>query len=289
VSKHKLDAACRPDAAFHTEVGPVRKNNEDTALCLLDKGLFIVADGMGGAAAGEVASNIAAETLSMLADGLDTLRETLTETLMSENPGFFDKSAPDENNLREYIDTLKGGAPLTEESLIATVMMIAHGRILREAAKKPHLTGMGTAAAAAWIKGCTAYVGHVGDCRVYHERNGVLTRLTNDHSLVGTLVRAGKISEEESLRHPMRNLLTQVLGGETIPVPEVLSRALQPSDRLLMCSDGVWGGVTDEAIGAALAEKLPPLVTSMRLVRAAYKGGSKDNATALVITVGGRR
>lgn len=275
---------CKPDAAFHTEVGPVRKNNEDAALCLLDKGLFIVADGMGGAAAGEVASAIAVNTLAMLADCCATLRETLA----SENPDFFENlGTPDaDDTLRQYIDALADDVPRTEEFLITMVMMIAHWRILREVLKKPQLTGMGTAAVAAWIKDCTAFIGHVGDCRVYHERGGVLTRLTNDHSLVGTLVRAGKISEAESLRHPMKNLLTQVLGGEATPVPEVLSCDIQPSDRLLLCSDGVWGGLKDEEIGVSLMEKLPPLVTSMRLVRAAYRGGSKDNATALTITVG---
>jgi protein phosphatase len=275
---------CKLDAAFHTEVGPVRKNNEDAALCLLDKGLFIVADGMGGAAAGEVAAAIAVGTLSMLPECCAALRETL----LAEDPDIFTRrEAPDADNaLQEYIDAVRDDVPRTEESLISMVMMIAHGRILREGFKKPQLAGMGTAVVAAWIKDCKAYIGHVGDCRVYHERDGVLKRLTNDHSLVGTLVRSGKITEAESLRHPMKNLLTQVLGGEATPVPEVLSCDLMPADRLLLCSDGVWGGIQDDEIGAALMEKLPPLVTSMRLVRAAYRGGSKDNATALAITVG---
>ncbi len=237
-----------------SDVGCQRQNNEDyygswqssSADEFARKGLLVVvADGMGGYEGGQEASRIAVETLQRI---------------------YSQPSAT---------------APQT---LLTRGLIEAHSRIKQYAIEHPALLGMGTTCTAAAVVGKSLYYGHVGDSRLYLIRNGEISRLTRDHSYVGRLVESGAISPEEAEIHAQRHILTAALGAGDEIIPDVPDQAiqLQENDILVLCSDGLWGQVSDPEI-AKIASSASPAQACRELVQLARARGGPDNITVQVL------
>jgi len=259
-------------AATHT--GVRRESNEDSYCARPDLGLFVVADGVGGYEAGEIASRAATEGVELaVADTRNWTEETTWPFVYQPSLGL-------DGNRMNWAFHLAN-------QRIRTEVVTAHGR-----------QGMATTVAAVLfetdgsgvkepIRGAT--VGHVGDSRVYRWRSGRLDRLTRDHSWVEEQVRAGSLTPEEARRHPRRNLLTRALTGNGEPQPDFGWAPLAPGDALLLCTDGLFGVLPDAQIAAILAEDTDATRAAAHgticdaLVHAANLGGGPDNITAILV------
>jgi PPM family protein phosphatase len=233
------------EAAGQTDVGQVRTTNEDAFGLCVEAGVFALCDGMGGAAAGEVASRIA----------VDTLIERLC-------------AAESQENRRRVL-----------EEAIDTANRLVHARAEKEAA----LHGMGTTLVALAIGHDRALIGHVGDSRCYLYRHGALTRQTHDHSLVDEQVRLGQLTPDEAERSPLRNVITRAIGTQTSVSADIAELDLQPNDILMLCSDGLTKEIPDEQIAALLGETRDLEELCGRLISAAKAAGGHDNVTAVVV------
>ena len=206
-------------------------------------GLFVVADGMGGHNAGEVASALAVKTL------------------------------------HEFI----GQADDTSESTIAEALVLANDQVLSAATQNATYEGMGTTVVAACVTDGSLVFGNVGDSRIYLMRGGSLEQLTDDDSWVSRVLPADAIGTEEASRHPMRHVLTKVVGLREDMEPSVGSSTFQSGDMLLLCSDGLHGVVNDDAIAALLGRGSSVEEIAGQLVEKALDSGSTDNITAVVV------
>ncbi|MDW7711346.1 MAG: protein phosphatase 2C domain-containing protein [Deferrisomatales bacterium] len=237
----------RCEAGFATETGS-RRNNQDAVAVDPAEGYAVVADGMGGAPAGEVASRIAVTAVS--------------EVLAGELPR--PRSA--------------------EEHRFAVLWAIAEAnRHIYEASRRaPHLRGMGTTVVILLLREGRFWTANVGDSRAYRLRDGSLTQLSRDHSLVQRRLEAGLITPEEARWQPDCNVLTRVLGTDPTVEPELREGEAAPGDVFVLTSDGVHGVLTDEAIRRAVAGRTPAAATRELVGRALAEGG-RDNATAAVL------
>lgn len=246
--------------AVSTDPGLRRTSNEDSYSTRPDVGLFVVADGMGGHVAGEVASRVAVEAIEAF------IEETAGADKNRTWPFPFDLTLSLEAN------RLKGA------------FRLANRRIASAIADSQDLRGMATTASAVLIGRSSASVGHVGDSRVYVLREGILSQITHDHSWVEEQVRAGTLSPSAARQHPWRNVVTRALSGGEDPEVDVTEVAPCGGERYLLCSDGLFGVVADERIASILGEPGVPLEEiCRRLVDAANQAGGPDNITALVI------
>jgi len=243
-----------------TDTGPVRAANEDAHLVDIEQRLFAVADGMGGHNAGEVASKLALEAL----DGF--VRRSATDTDLSWPYGVLPDLSFLANRLR-------------------TALHLANRRVLRAAESHDDYTGMGTTVVAVLVDGERAAIGHVGDSRIYHWSGGTLTPVTRDDSWAAALIAQG-LSTEDLARHPMRHVLTNVVGARDQVEVHVREVAVQPGDRLLLCSDGLHEPLSNERLARILGEGDVEAVAT-RLVKEALERGTSDNVTALVVEIGG--
>ncbi len=234
-------------AISHT--GKVRSNNQDSGYS--GSNLFVVADGMGGHAGGDVASSLAVHRLQQL-----------------DEP--FPSPAAAELALRDAI----GDAAI---ELIDTVSI------------RPELAGMGTTVSALMMVDEYAVIAHIGDSRIYLYRDGALTQITTDHTFVQRLVDSGRITPEEARYHPRRSVLMRVL-GDMDPNPEVDTFIMptQDGDRWLLCSDGLCGVVDDTHTAKAMGLGWPPGRTADNLLKQALDGGAPDNVTMVLVDVGGQ-
>jgi PPM family protein phosphatase len=216
--------------------------------------LFLVADGMGGHQAGEVASALSAITIEAFL--LNTLKR------------FFSLKAPEEQNvMREFQDALRQ----------------ADARIFEEAAQHPELIGMGTTLTMAFAVDWKLFVAHAGDSRCYLFSRGKLQQETQDHTVVAEMVRLGTLSPEGASRHPSRHVVTNVLGGHEPGVRvEMHKLDLEPEDVVVLCSDGLTRMLPDARIAALLQEEQEPRRACERLVAEANERGGTDNITAIV-------
>ena len=213
--------------------------------------LLIVADGMGGHRGGEQASALAVTTIE------DFLLNTL-----------------------RWFYRLQGEAVLSEFQL---ALRAADDRIFAEAERHPGLRGMGSTVTMAYVVERTLYVVHAGDSRLYVLRGGKLYQLTTDHTIVGELLRNQVITPENAATHPMRNIVTNSVGGATPGVDaEVHKLPLEPDDRLLLCTDGLTNMVPGEEITGILIAEADPAAACARLIERANALGGNDNITALV-------
>jgi serine/threonine protein phosphatase PrpC len=249
----------RLEANAWTDPGPVRENNEDTFLVDQDNGLFVVADGMGGHAAGEVASRLATETIHDLLQGGEDPDETRLDRAV-QDPG---------DVLRERL---------------RYAMNQASARIRREAQIKPAYTGMGTTVVVLLIEGDQAHVAHVGDSRIYMYRDGQLARLTRDHTVVQQEIDAGRLTPEMARQVAHRNYLTQSVGYHGPVEPDTSTRHLQPGDLFVLCSDGVTDPLDDRRI-AEICSTAYPTDLAETLVREALEAGGEDNITVVTVRV----
>ena len=226
-----------------TDAGLVRPGNEDAYL--VAPPLYVVADGMGGHRAGEVAARLAVTTLSTRAPEIalgdaDTLVQALHE---------------------------------------------ANSIILRASQEDERLRGMATTCTAALVRGRVARIAHVGDSRAYLFREGRLTQVTDDHSVVAQLVREGYLTPQEAAVHPRRNVIMRALGSIEDVEIDTAEAILDAGDRLLLCSDGLTNCLDDAAIASLLRDGRDARSTAQRLVERANAAGGPDNITVVIVDV----
>lgn len=236
-----------------SDPGPMRACNEDRWHADAVQSLFALADGMGGAGAGEVASDIAVSGVA--------------------------------SDVRAGLD-----AGMTASESLVRAGAQAHGRILAAARARPECLGMGSTLVAAVVTEATLTVAHVGDSRAYVLRDRALTRLTEDHSMMQQLVQAGRISAAQGRRMASKGPLTRALGASgAAPVVQVCEASWQPQDLLVLCSDGLSDALDDDALCDAIVRLLHETQhdlnrTAQGLVQAALSAGSRDNVTVLLAT-----
>ncbi len=248
--------------AVSTDPGLRRTSNEDSFATRADVGLFVVADGMGGHVAGEVASRVAVEAIEAF------IQETAVVDKNRTWPFPFDPALS------------------LEANRLKAAFRLANRRIASAIADSQDLRGMATTASAVLIGKASASVGHVGDSRVYVLRDGALSQITHDHSWVEEQVRAGTLTPSAARQHPWRNVVTRALSGGEDPEVDVVEVAPAPGERYLLCSDGLFGVVADDRIAAILGQTGVPLEAICKhLVEAANDAGGPDNITALVLAI----
>ncbi|WP_257460528.1 Stp1/IreP family PP2C-type Ser/Thr phosphatase [Archangium lipolyticum] len=247
----------RIEVAGTTHVGMKRNHNEDNYLILSDENLCCVADGMGGHSSGEIASKIA----------VDELAEFFRMTARDQDvtwPFKMDKA-------RNY-----------DENRLATGIKLANKSIYEKACTDTKYKGMGTTIVSLHFINDTAYVGHVGDSRVYFFRQGVLKQVTEDHSLLNDYLKAKKLSPEEIENFPHKNVIVRALGmKETVQV-DVAKVEPQEGDVFLLCSDGLSGMVTDPQMQEILARTMELDKACSQLIDLANAAGGNDNVTCVL-------
>ncbi|MEA2434113.1 MAG: family protein phosphatase [Actinomycetota bacterium] len=227
-----------------SDVGRVREANEDSYL--IDEPLYVVADGMGGHLAGDVASDTAVKTIKSGADA----------------------SAPD-----------------GPDALIQLVRD-ANKKIWERSQSDASLRGMGTTTTLVLVEGEEAHLAHVGDSRAYLFRDGDLSQITEDHTLVGRMVREGRLRPEEAERHPQRSIITRALGVDSDVDVDTITLRLQEGDRILINSDGLTSMLSEPQIRDVLASEPDPQRAADRLVELANEAGGEDNITVLILDFG---
>ena len=240
-----------------SDVGHVRAENEDAWLIERFQGagmppatLLLVADGMGGAAAGEVASSMATEIVS--------------------------------SRLGEFFRVAYGAPPERLGAVLAEAFDVANGRIHDAAGHDTKLRGMGTTATAVLIAGDVLCVGHVGDTRACLLRGGRVTRLTRDHSLVQHLIDIGDLTSEQAVTSPQRNALLRALGTQPSVTTDVVTHRLRDGDTILLCSDGLWATLADDEIAEIVDRVDNPAGACAALVDAANARDGRDNVTVVI-------
>jgi PPM family protein phosphatase len=227
------------DTIWKTDTGRQRRDNEDNAFVRAP--LFVVADGMGGAQAGEVASKLAVEEFQQALPDQGSAEERLTDRIRAANRRIYDLSRTEHEH-----------------------------------------AGMGTTLTAAYLDDDHLAVAHVGDSRAYIFRDGELTRLTQDHSLVEELVRQGKLTEEQAAEHPQRSIITRALGIEGDVDVDTWSYPMRAGDVVLLCSDGLTSMIGEEQIGRILAGERSLGRAAEQLIGAANDAGGRDNITVVL-------
>ena len=247
----------RIEAEGLTDVGRKRSHNEDSFRIAPEFGLYMVADGMGGHAAGEVASRLA----------VDTMRE------------FFSATAADPERTWPYkMDRSKG----YEENRLITAIKLSNLRIYESAQRNSNQRGMGTTLVSIFAVDDGVYIAHVGDSRVYRIRDGRMEQLTEDHSLINDLKKMKKMTEEEIEAFPQKNVILRALGmKETVKV-DTRFESPREGDIYLICSDGLAGPVTDEQILQTILYAPDLKTASQRLIDAANAAGGPDNVTCVL-------
>jgi serine/threonine protein phosphatase PrpC len=243
------------EARGSTHVGRVRAVNQDSFLCDLERKLFVIADGMGGHAGGEIASSLAVI------------------------------------NVRNYLDKNIARQPLPLDatinakflSIVSASISYACEKIYERSLEEPVLKGMGTTLSVMKIEGAVAYFGHVGDSRVYVLRQGYLYQLSTDHSLVGEQVRAGLITKEEAERHHLRNVVTRSVGYQENEDVDVYTLVIEDGDLFLLCSDGLHGKISEVLISELCSNH--GIYAVEHLINAANSAGGEDNISAIVVQV----
>ena len=240
-----------------TDVGMKRENNEDSFLVNEDLGLYVVCDGMGGHAGGETASRLAVQTIE---------RELISARLRPDDP-FASK------------------APLAESPLAGALREAVEGAcsaVFRTSKMNGELHGMGTTCISLLINGEHALVGHVGDSRAYLVRDGEVTQVSEDHSLVNEQVRAGLLTAEEAKTSRLKNIITRSVGFEEDVLVDVLGVESHVGDKLLLCSDGLANLVDNQEIRDYLVENALEDVPR-KLIALANERGGDDNITAIAV------
>ena len=225
--------------ACQSDTGLQRRGNEDSAYAAAP--LFVVADGMGGARAGEVASQIAIETFQQGLDGSGSPEERLAERAREANRRIYERSRAESG---------------------------------RE--------GMGTTLTAVYLDDTQVAIAHVGDSRAYMFRDGALSRLTQDHSLVDELVRQGKLTEEQAAEHPQRSIITRALGPEADVTPDTFTYPVRAGDVVLLCSDGLTSMISEEVMRTVLASEGSLDEAARKLIAQANEAGGRDNITVVL-------
>ena len=236
----------RIQAAAASDVGQQRRANEDCFAIAAEHGLYVVADGMGGHAAGQLASELCCRAMVRAAEVSHSSGGSLTERLR-------------------------------------TAVMHANHEIFSTAQQRPEVAGMGTTVVATLVAGDRAALAHVGDSRAYRLRDGRLRQLTDDHSLVGELVRRQEITADAARGHPHRHVLTRALGVRPRVEPDLAEVGLQDGDLFMLCSDGLTNHVLDDEFPKLLDGRRDLQESCDRLVDLANQRGGEDNITVVLL------
>lgn len=231
-----------------SDCGRIRVHNEDTFRIDSERGLFVVADGMGGHAGGEVASALAVETV-----------------------------------FKSLLDCEDGKAVSCNEEALQTAIELANHTIYQDAHIHPERNGMGTTLTCMCWDGRRFYLGHVGDSRIYRLRGYELTQLTRDHTWVNMQVRAGVLSQQEAEHARMRHVLVKSLGNQPEIEADIFPVDVEPDDRFLLCSDGLSDLIEHTDLRSILVAKGTLAKIAGRLIEKANALGGRDNITAIVI------
>ncbi len=231
-----------------TDVGRIREVNQDYIFCSMEPvgklpNLFMVADGMGGHKAGDLASRYTVETLT---------------------------------------DSIKNSASDNPITIINDAIVEANTKLLEKAAESEQYTGMGTTLVVCTIIGESMYVANVGDSRLYLY-DGRLSQITRDHSLVAEMVALGKLGRDEARRHEKKNVITRAIGGAKEIMADFFEAELTAGNRIIMCSDGLSNMVEDEEIERVLASDIPIEDKTKQLLGRANENGGKDNIAVVII------
>ena len=246
------------EVGARSDTGMVRSNNEDCFAVDLSLNLFILCDGMGGQAAGEVASRL----------GVQVIGEYCRQG----------KINPRSSIVGEYRDEF---SPQT--NCLASGIRLSNQAIHEAADKQPSTAGMGSTVVAAQLHGSVLSVAHVGDSRLYLFRDGKLQQVTQDHSFVMEQVRRGLITREEAEKSEMSNVIMRALGAEPTVAVDLDELWMSQGDQVLLCSDGLTRMIPDAEIASVLAEAPSAQKASERLVELANESGGEDNVTVIVV------
>lgn len=238
-------------AGYATDTGRVRKQNEDCVHVDLQSGLFIVSDGMGGGHSGALASEIVVKLLPPMVHG--------------------------------RMARLKKRSAGKIRDLLQNALMDLNRSIRQKMAVQGSLKGMGATVVMTKLHKQWAHLAHMGDSRAYLFHNGLLRLLTEDHSIVGILLRHGEISQEEARIHPARGRLSRFIGLDGEVYPDVQTLTLRKGDRLLLCTDGLTGMISDKEIAAILEDSPGAQEACQEMIRAANTAGGEDNITVVVV------
>ncbi|MDE3161883.1 MAG: Stp1/IreP family PP2C-type Ser/Thr phosphatase [Acidobacteriota bacterium] len=236
-------------ASAITDRGRKRPSNEDAFGYSDEDGVYVVCDGMGGAAAGEIASSLAVDEVLRLTDGAGHDAESFA-------------------------------VPAALEQAIAA----ANEAIYTRSQRNQRLSGMGTTMVALAVRDAHAWVLNVGDSRCYRLRQGRLEQITADHSLVEEQVRMGRMTSAEASRSPLKNVITRALGTQSRVTPDIFALEIEPGDLFLLCTDGLTRELTDKAIEAMLCNNGSLTEHCSNLVEAAKRAGGHDNVTCLLVS-----
>lgn len=241
-----------------SDVGRVRTNNEDCYKIVEPLNLFVLSDGMGGEAHGEIASAMAVETV--VKHCLDAETNPAAQVIGAVQPYWSARTKH-----------------------LATAVHLANRTIFKAAEKNPDHHGMGATLTAAWIDGAKLSIAHVGDSRAYLLRSGTLLQLTRDHSLVAEQVRRGILTAAEAEESNMQSVLLRALGAQAAIEVDAEEHTLFPLDVLLLCSDGLTRMVTEPEIAGTLQAETDPARAAEKLVALANERGGPDNITVLTV------
>jgi len=258
-------------AAGLSDVGQARKINQDRCLLLPEQGLYIVADGMGGHQAGEVAAEAVIEFLPRL----------LAEHLI---PRRKEEIAPG-STLRAYDRASDLSNGQVETAIRESILKLSQ-QLYQAGLEDGSLRNMGSTLVLAYVRGRRLHLASMGDSRIYRLRSGNLEQLNEDHSVVALLIKVGQIKPEEAANHPARGAISRYVGMADLVDPDVWTDSLRPGDILLLCSDGLSGMVADEKIREMLLAYQDLEETCRALVEAANQAGGHDNITAVILRYG---
>ncbi|MDD6043922.1 MAG: Stp1/IreP family PP2C-type Ser/Thr phosphatase [Eubacteriaceae bacterium] len=240
------------EVGFKTDKGVRRSNNEDACFVMKKDRFFVVADGVGGNNSGEIASR----------------------TAVSEITKFFQeqplKKKADAEDIRKYFELCMARANLA---------------VLQKSQKIPKNKGMATTVVTAYIDKNCAHITNIGDSRAYLLRNGKLNQITEDHTYVNTLLKAGIISEEEALNHENRNMITRAIGADSMVDVDVFDVTIQAGDMILLCTDGLYGEVPEQEIISIMESEETTNDICNSLVDSANLHGGRDNITMVVLRI----
>jgi serine/threonine protein phosphatase PrpC len=240
-----------------TDVGKKRTHNEDTYLVLESENLFMVADGMGGHASGEVASKLAVETMKEFFIATSADPEATWPYKMDKNLGY-------------------------EENRLVTGIKLANRRIFEASHQDPRFRGMGTTLVVLFAAREGCLIGHVGDSRIYRLRDGKLDQLTEDHSLLNDYKKMKTMSEEEIAEFPHKNVIVRALGmKESVKVDSMIDPP-KSGDIYLLCSDGLSGPVNDDKIAEVANANSDLKAACQKLIEMANENGGPDNITVVI-------
>jgi protein phosphatase len=266
------------EVAGKTDVGCVRANNEDNFGYDSRYGIFVVCDGMGGQAAGEVASKMGVDIV------LDYFRAGARPETPEQASGFAGNNFPDKAGADQETSQLPLGASTGAGSL-ADAICVANRKIYEAGQHEDGRSGMGSTIVAAFVQGDALTIAHVGDSRIYRIRQSEIQQLTQDHSLVAEQVRLGYITQEQAETSEMQNVILRALGAEADVQPDVEDLEAARGDLLLMTSDGLTRHLRDLEILQVILLSPDLNQACSRLIQAAKDRGGEDNITCLLLKI----